>query len=248
MKIIKKQLSLESGISRTDSNYGQLTNPYFYFKIHLTQSITNMGIFTDYPFDAAPYELVDLTDFQKTLRPSGAIVDNWYTTGVKLSGITESRLDEFLSYNLNQRFVPNFDIDKGEYTNFSGGTVNGATRLTQISGNTYTYVFDANNDVTIGTSGQTSGLLYIDAPEVGEITSTQVQYISEGWNETNTSLSAITKQEYLMSIISPPEIKNELFIERGQISVFENHLRLSEVESLDHLVRYGNGFYNVVNQ
>lgn len=49
-----------------------------------------------------------------------------------------------------------------------------------------------------------------------------------------------------MGIINKPEIKNDVFIDRGVITPMEPHLRLSEVETLEHLINYGNGYFNVV--
>ena len=77
---------------------------------------------------------------------------------------------------------------------------------------------------------------------------TEMTFIGEGWNETNTSLSAITKEEYLFGITERPEVYSDVFIDRGDTTVFEKHLRLSEVESLEHLERYNNGFYRLVKQ
>jgi hypothetical protein len=69
--------------------------------------------------------------------------------------------------------------------------------------------------------------------------------MSEGWNETNTSLSALTKEEYLFGIISVPEIQNDVFIDRGKTTVFEKHLKLSGIKNINELVRYGNGYFNI---
>ena len=65
---------------------------------------------------------------------------------------------------------------------------------------------------------------------------------------SNSSLSAITKEEYLFGIIFPPEVKSEVFIERGITSVMDKHLRLSEIKNLNELSRYGNGFYKLNKQ
>ena len=59
------------------------------------------------------------------------------------------------------------------------------------------------------------------------------------------SLSAITKEEYLFGIISQPEVRSDVFIDRTITSITDLHLRLSEIRNLDSLIRYGNGFYNI---
>jgi hypothetical protein len=62
------------------------------------------------------------------------------------------------------------------------------------------------------------------------------------------SLSALTKEEYLFGIISPPEVQSDVFIDRGITTVMDKHLRMSEIKNLGQLSRYGNGFYNLTKQ
>ena len=71
------------------------------------------------------------------------------------------------------------------------------------------------------------------------------KYIGQGLNETNVSLSALAKEEYLFGIISPPEVKSDVFIDRSVMSIMDMHLRLSEIKNLGELTRYGNGYYNI---
>ena len=52
-------------------------------------------------------------------------------------------------------------------------------------------------------------------------------------------------QEYLFGVIFQPEVKSEVFIERGITSVMDKHLRLSEIKDLNELSRYGNGLYTL---
>jgi hypothetical protein len=98
-----------------------------------------------------------------------------------------------------------------------------------MSGLKYLDYIDKNRDVLI--DGETT-----------TIPLTTFHYVGEGFNETNTSLSAISKEEYLFGIISP-QSRNDVFIDRGVISVMDMHLRLSEIKD-KQLERYGNGFIN----
>lgn len=54
------------------------------------------------------------------------------------------------------------------------------------------------------------------------------------------------KEEAKMGLVFPPKVNNELFIERMSVSVFERHSRLSEIKTLDDLINYRNGYYNIV--
>ena len=60
--------------------------------------------------------------------------------------------------------------------------------------------------------------------------------------------SALTKEEYLFGIISKPEVKSDLFIDRGITTIFEKHLKLSEITNINELSRYGRGYFNVTKQ
>jgi hypothetical protein len=289
MELIKKKIRLEDGISRNpDTTYGDLTATTFYAHIFLTQDMDNMGIFTDINYEntVPDYSIllnkltlsgltfqfmngqspsVVLTGYTKYLRLDNSVASDWYKDGDVMGAITETRRDELKSYNKTNRFIPNFNLEVESYLNYQGTLINGVTRITEHTQNptgfTTTYTFDGNNDITIGTPNQTTGLLYTDVNRT--ITNIEkgtnrddylknktrmavLQYKAEGWNETNTSLSALTKEEYLMGILYPPEVFSDVNIDRGSTTVMEKHLKLSEVESIDHLEWFGNGFYNIV--
>jgi hypothetical protein len=88
-----------------------------------------------------------------------------------------------------------------------------------MSGLKYLDYIDKNRDVLI--DGETT-----------TIPLTTFHYVGEGFNETNTSLSAISKEEYLFGI-TPPEVESDVFIDRGVISVMDMHLRLSEIKIIN---------------
>jgi hypothetical protein len=205
------------------------------------------------------------------LRPTDKSLDDYWVYGnLKITGSTDSKITDVRSYNQLLKYVTGFDVNKDVYNNYQGVSIDGRSRVTQQnigqipigSNKTYsatTYVFDAENDANIGTSNQSTGILYRDftgatrfvKDEFGgvyQIPRTEMEYTGEGWNETNTSLSALTKEEYLFGITQPPEVQSDVFIDRGGTTVFEKHLRLSEIESLEHLERYNNGFYKLVKQ
>jgi hypothetical protein len=71
-------------------------------------------------------------------------------------------------------------------------------------------------------------------------------YHGQGTNKTNSSLSALTIEEYLLHITETPKVQNELFIDRGATTVIQSHLQLGEVSSLGDLINYGNGYYNIL--
>jgi hypothetical protein len=240
MEVIKKKVLIN-----------ELADDY-HLKINLFQSIDNMGLRTDMPFDGSCIYPCN-SDIPLIFMNEG-ISSVWYKQGGKITYGSDSNLTELKSYDKEESYKLNFDIKKEMYRNYQSINLNGVDRVTNIDGDVITYVFDAKRDSDIGTSGQTTGMLFEDNPIESiplpteldrDITKTRVEYTSEGWNETNTSLEPQIQEEYLLGIISVPEVESDVFIDRSTFSVLDKHLRLSEIESLDHLTRYGNGFYNI---
>lgn len=272
MELIKRTILLEDSTDRNYNSptYGQITATSFYVNVMLTQNMDDMGMFTDITYQpkfAGPNTPVNynilisklassgitfpfmsgvvpptITSLDNDTRYVGAQVSDFYKAAGLVSGFTESRLDDVKSYKNDDQYQLNFDVEKGQYTDFSGGTVDGVTRITAL-GDPITYVFSADeNDPNIGNSGQKDGLVFDDFIDDG---TTTFSYRSQGWNQTNISLSAITKEEYLFGIISKSEVKSDVFIDRGITTVFEKHLKLSEIRNLDELQRYGRNYFNV---
>jgi|TARA_R110002012_G_scaffold154481_1_gene314826 hypothetical protein len=58
----------------------------------------------------------------------------------------------------------------------------------------------------------------------------------------------LTKLEVLMNICQRPEVRSNIFIERGKISVFEKPQRLGQINSTGGLELHGYGYYKVEKQ
>lgn len=262
MELIKRKILLEDSIDRSSSGatWGVLTATSFYINVFLTQNVDDMGLFTDLDYipstTAATYAATALTSTdQVTLRFQNTNESKYYSTQhLPITGTTDSKKEDLMSYDENDRYIVGFDIDSESYTNYIGANISGVSRVIS-NGEPSVYVFDAKNDANIGTNLQTTGILYRDYTGLTKtvlidgvstvVPLTEFRFISEGQNQTNVSLSALTKEEYLFGIISPPEVQNDVFIDRGVVSVMDMHLRMSEIKNLGQLTRYGNGFYTI---
>ena len=194
-----------------------------------------MGEFTDLNF--TPKEIVDreLSMLDKFFRIDGVGVGSWYVEAGIIKGITDSKLEEVRNYNVLSPFLVDFNVDNEQYTNFEGDLINGVDRITRIEDGIIDYTLDANLDTLIGTDNQNTGIFYSEPFPVNQDgTPTNMRFNGEGWNQTNSSLSALYKEEYLMGIIFSPEVKSDVFIDRGNVNVMEKHLRMSEIENLNH--------------
>lgn len=195
---------------------------------------------------------------QVVLRLPSQTEASWYDYGnLVVTGYTDTKIQDLKSYDANNPYIAGFDMDKTVFIDYLGTTISGVSRVVSL-GEPKTYAFDAIADTNIGTMSQLHGIAYqeysgrtrninIDSKKT-TIAQTSFNYIGEGWNETNTSLSALTKEEYLFGIIYPPEVQSDVFIDRGTTTVMDRHLRLSEIKNLGELIRYGNGFYNLTKQ
>jgi hypothetical protein len=184
---------------------------------------------------------------------------DYYTNNIIVSGLTSDRLENVTSYGYtgNTRYVPNFDTEKGQYYNYNNEFVNGVTRVISINDyNPIIYTEDADlNDSNFGTIIQNNGILFktysgqtrlISTPFINQnIPVTEMYYHGQGVNNTNSSLSALTIDEYLLHITSKPKVESDLFIDRGVTNVLQSHLQLGEITTLEQLVNYNNGYYNI---
>lgn len=226
----------------------------------LISKLNSLGYSFPFMLGAQPQQtnyLANKTE-KYTLRFPTKSEINYYNFGnTSITGSTDSKLEDVRSYAKDNPFRILFDTKTESYINYKGDLIDGVDRI-KMKGEPTVYVFDAPNDSTLGTNNQISGLQYKDYSGVTRTVNTEFgnenilrtdfRFITEGWNETNTSLSALTKEEYLFGIISQPEVESDVFIDRGTTSVSDLHLRLSEIKNLDQLSRYGNKLYKINRQ
>ena len=293
MEIIKRTINLEDYTDRADKSksWGAMTADTFYIKVLLTQTMDDMGLYTDIDFttydkanSAVDYTILtnklsklNITfPFMKNVPnpiftnlntpynlsyvlryPTNAEKDYYNYANAVVTGSTDSKLEDLKSYNRNLPYRTNFDVNKETYTNYKGDQIIGVDRIKSY-GEPKVYVFDTIDDVNLGSDNQTTGLRYVEytgrttttiIDDIIKITPlTVVNFIGEGFNGTNISLSGLTKEEYLLGMISVPEVYDDVFIERGVNNVFENHLRLAEVKTLGDVATYNGGYFNVTRQ
>lgn len=278
MEIIKRTISLEPYMDRryNSSTYGTITASSFYVNIILVQNHEDGGQFTDaiyipkniglnappdytilankliasgvtFPFMNGITPSTSLSALSYDMRVTGLTENDYFDLpNVIITGQTESRAQDSTSYDQNNPFLLNFDTNSQIYLDFQENTIQGVDRVTHLS-NPLTYVFGADkNDLNIGTVTQKSGLVFQDFN--GNTSATTFSFSAQGWNMTNISLSAITKEEYLFGVTSQPEVQSDLFIDRGITAVLERHLKLSEITNVDELQRYGRGYYTLTVQ
>lgn len=260
-----KQLILQNA-EDVEKNWGKFKHDTIYLNLFLTQNIDDMGIFTDVDFvdQPASYQLLfDKFSAFTTPTPSfllfsgstsdpsiryiarfsGYTASNYFASNGLVSGLTDSKLYSVTSYSSGTPYIIglNFSDDPNYYTG-----------INSIGVDNYGYSIDALSTNVFGSGLQYktynfNRLVYNSTvDQYFNIPYTTFQYNSEGWNNSNTSLSALTKEEIYFGVVFSPKIDNNVFIDRGSTGVFTNQSRLSSILSVGLLEIYGNKYYNLI--
>ena len=260
MRIIKRTILKEDLISRVSGPfYGVVTASTIDLPIFIEQTYDNIGLFTDVGFSATTNTFPAPTD-PTNIRLRGVDVSHYYNYGGSISGYSGSRLTECQNYGITM-YVPGFNVDTNLYHNHLNQVISGKTcvfEYTPLSIARYTINGD-ENDPHYGTQQQRSGTYFEDYLDgqtrkvvingnTSIIPTTKYYQFNEGFNKTNSSLSAITKLDQFFGVVFPPEIQSDVFILRGKGKILERHLKLSEVETVNHFSSFGNGYYNIIEQ
>jgi len=191
-------------------------------------------------------------------RYPGKLKNAYFINGIRVTGLTEDKLFTVQSYNNTMPYIPLFNITEGSYLDFEGNPYQGGTRVIQNSNeNPISYIIDGDvtEIINLNNPYPDLGILYKSYSGLtrtdylyalnGFMPITELYYKSQGFNNTNTILSAETKEEYLFGITSSPTVESDLFIDRGITSVIQSHMQLGEVVTMRELINYGNGYYEI---
>lgn len=216
---------------------------------------------------------IDTDGYEYFVRDINLILSDYFENGTLISGQTESRKSEVRSYQQGNPFSIGYITDNGVYVNYDNTLITFKNKV--LSVNPLIYVIDGNDDLNLGTNLQNGGFIFIedenlinsilkprkflldsesrnnfnvidqtlDTTLVDELSI--IKYKSEGFNETNVVLSALTKEDIYYGLVDTPKINHDVFIRRGESKPIEMHFRFSEIKSLDHLSKYGNGFFKI---
>jgi len=222
---------------------------------------------------SSPESVTSLTE-KLYLRNSDKGLSSYYTTTTtSVSGYTDDKIDDVTSVRLVDKYAINKN-KSDDPKNYWSGLIKVDNNNTELDylidannvdtaidmdvrpnsqkggspmANTGIQYFTDKNIIRTVTDGKCYG-----CDEAGfksktiEIFSTSMKYNAEGWNQYNTTLSAITKNEMFFGITSPPEVMSDVFIDRGVSSPMEHHLRLNDIGAVEEFNRYGNKFYNII--
>ena len=155
--------------------------------------------------------------------------DNYTTIPISVTGYTNSSMNDLEVYG--SKFNPNL---------FDGRFIMGQS----VTANTETIgTFWGPSNDGLYTSYTINNILYFDFIDGTTVFSAQ----TSGFTSEMIICTAITKNEVLLNVIDEAEVQSDVFIERGKQSGLESIERLGEVDNVGDLVKYGYGFFNIIN-
>ena len=108
------------------------------------------------------------------------------------------------------------------------------------------------------TTGTYSGSLYTGYTLSNEDNKLFYMDFADGYTMITGTTSAFTKEEvinqsitrneHFIGFIDDPQVYSDIFVERGKQGVMEKNLRLGEIDNMDELEIYGNGYFKIRKQ
>jgi hypothetical protein len=231
-----------------NDKYNKIDKSFINILINFEQTFDNIGIFTNEEFIASD-ELIN-SDPDYFTRISGLNIENYYNfEEYEVTGFTESQLEVVATYNQANPYIENLNVSDTPSLDFTG--------VLDIKDRSIVYVI--GGALNVGQYVPNTGIVYetslvpriVQNPltrEYSTIDQTTFKYYTKGIREYNSILRAIIHEEKFLNVVFEPTVNNNVVVDRGTVNVNERHLKLSEIDSVEQMVRYGQNFFNVVKK
>lgn len=170
-----------------------------------------------------------------------------------VKGKTRHRLDEVRTLDINNPYIVGVngvndifvDSDGVENVRYTIGDIQYLTKLIKIIDPDNPYSVSLNSTNNISKPYVPNRYNNNDFEEIYPTTFVYTPIVAVGGDDDSYF---IFKEESKSGVVFKPKIKEEVFIDRKPMSVFENQFRLSNIKSLEGLERYNNGYYNIFKE
>ncbi len=233
------------------------SGPSFVLNVFITQDIDDMGIGTNLDFIENRTDTTVMDGHTPDVRYENKTLFDYYGPPIFITGTTTNRLSLVKSYSLTQVYQPGFNMSKELNVSSPNYGGNPYTSTSNVISNDnqmpITYIIDGNEAESIDPNNPNPGVgiffkTYSGLTNDSGTEFTEMYYKGQGFNETNTTLSAITKEEYLFGITTSPTVYSDVNIDRGVNTAYQSHLQLGEIRNMRDLINYGNGYYKIQKQ
>ena len=229
-----------------------------YVSLFLTSNYDDMGVYTD-------FDIIDILEFNTTI-PTGNTLNTVPYTPTYFDYTICSGGTLAFSTHISTNYTGSTAYVK-PFTGCTQWTVTGSTSnnmleilpiagITGLTTNSHAR-YDANEnpiEVTLLYGNPTVGAKY----DIGT-GNTTISYNTTDISNLDTTFdfkrecveecyAPNTKEDLKMGWVFDPKMDINVFIDRGQNSVFDRFLRLSEVSNNDELLDYNNNYFNVNKQ
>lgn len=229
-------------------SWGEVIKPTITFPIQITETVDNLGLYTDIEYTQS--ENITSEGANPYTRDSRISLEGYITSDeYTASGYTESKLEAVRTYNQTTPYKVGQNVSKTPSKSFDG--------VLEITEEYIKYVLGGQID-SLGIYINGTGVVYktfnttreVIDPLTGDIIQTNrtsFEYTIKGIKENNYSLSALIKESKYLGVSYTPSVDDDILVDRGEISVFERHLKMAEIRTIDGLVEYDFGFFNVTS-
>jgi hypothetical protein len=174
-----------------------------------------------------------------------------------ITGETDDRyLSNVKSYKMDSDNNPIYNINLNMASDINT-TFNGVISNNPLSGVEYVIGASVNNGIAVPNTGIRFNTLHNeytserdDNGKINRWRKTIYEYNSHGLiltdvgaMATNVSLSAVTKVEEYFNVVSPPEVRDRVFINRGGEDIFERHSIMSEIKTRNDIDEYRDKYF-----
>ncbi len=168
------------------------------------------------------------------------------TTGKTFTfmALGKSRLGEFRNNGTSS-----FSTEVEVTSEFTGYTIDGLYYMdysdgyTKITGSVPNYIYDLP-DLTGYTYNSTGGTETFKF-NLGSGSYFTTEYLNESDVANYIINHRLTRNEHFIGFIDDPQVYSDIFVERGKQGVMEKNLRLGEIDNMDELEIYGNGYFKI---
>ena len=199
--------------------------------INLQQNIKYSGIYNSVEY-IPKSSLSIIENIDVNYRPTGVNIDSYISENLNpITGVSESYLNNVVNYG--GEYVVNKNLNQNPSISFDG--------VLTVDGDIITYVINGQVD-NDGDYIESTGVIYT----TNKITSeTYFHFQPKSYQPYNISLQDLLQTSEYENLTEFTEPQIDVLVDRVDYDIYEKFIKLTEINTLDDLIKYGNGYFNI---